>query len=82
MAVEQFIRHIALIIQIADMRGRQSQQHRLRIQLDQPVHPFGPFCRASAVKLIQDDQIRLKRIQLFQAHVHQLGIREKIKICK
>ena len=54
-AVEQFVGHVALVIEIADVGGRKAQQFRLRAGGQQPLQRGGPFLRAGAVVFVQDD---------------------------
>ena len=57
-AVEKFVCHIALIVQIAYICRREAEHRRLRIHREQLLHAAAPHLCAAAVELVEYDIIR------------------------
>ena len=85
MTFKQFCGHIAVIIQIAHVGGRQTQQLSRRAQLQQFFYSFSPIFNACTMKFIQNDIDRLLCRNFFQLLIgaaHQLCVGVKSYVCK
>ena len=80
--VEQFVRHVALVVEIAYRRGRQAQHRYIREQRQQCFHARAPHFCTTAVKFVQNDVIRLNFFHLILAHQHEFGIGEETNILR
>ena len=79
-AVEQLVRHIPLLVQIADMGGAEPKQLRLGKLAQQRFHAPAPFLGSTAVKFVQNDQVRGKAGAFFFRQKHEPGVGQKLHI--
>ena len=82
-AVEQFVGHVALVIEIADVGGRKAQQFDPLAGGQQLLQRGGPFLRAGAVVFVQDDICRAQVRdggQVLFGQAQQLGVGVKMDV--
>ena len=85
MAVEQLVGHVALVIEIADVGGRQPQQFGARADGQQSLQRRGPLLGPGAVVFVQDDVGRLLRSDVGAVGVgqaQQLGVGVEVDVGK
>ena len=80
MPVKQFIRHIPLVIQIADRRGGEPQERHALIQIEEPPDTLPPGRCPAPMKFVKDDVVWPDRPHLRIRHVHETCIGDKVHI--
>ena len=80
--VKQLICHISLAVQVPHAGGRQAQQLRIRIHMQEPVHALSPHFRFAAMKLVQDHVVRTNFRHFLQLHGQELCIGEEVNILR
>ena len=70
-AVEQLIRHVALIVKITDIGCRQSENWNISVQIQKRSYTLAPFLRAATVKFIKDNVVGMNVGKLFLGKVHE-----------
>ena len=73
-ALEELVRHVALTVQIADVGGRKTQKRHLGPKRQEILRAPAPLPRPRAMKLVEDDVVGRKRLQLLIRKIGELGI--------
>ena len=76
-SVKQLVRHIALIIEIANGRRGQAENRRFGVKREQPLHALPPHFRAAAVKFIENDVVGAQGFYFGRFQPRQLGVGQK-----
>ena len=85
MAIEQFLGHVAVIIEVTNIGGGQTQQFCMRAERQQLLCTLAPEFCAYSMKLIQYNVGGVLfgyLVKLLRRTAHQLGIRIKSYILK
>ena len=65
-AVEQFLGHVAVVVEIADIGGGQPQKFCVRAECQKFLYPFAPVFCARPVKFVHNNVGRVQRSDLRQ----------------
>ena len=85
MAIEQFLGHVAVIIEVTHIGGGQTQQFCTWAERQQLLRALAPKFRTNSMKLIQYNVGGVLfgyLVKLLRRTAHQLGIRIKSYILK